>query len=289
MTEDEKLSKKSQKCLLGLISILSKLLDDYRKKPEPECVHQIRVHTRRIYSALICCQSMFPSVMIKKSRKDLQWIRRTFGEIREYDVAQQKIRKLFPQTTIIEQKALEYLEKSFAVSAENARKKINYLVYRKAKTIAARIQKTVNSIDPLLWPLSVSLEIDKGITYFLKRAEKRFKKIKSAEGFKEIHRFRLAIKQVRYAYDFKESVTGKTLKKESDKNKRYQDQLGYFNDYIFMYNHINDIRTGFSPVGDDTSDKMLLFKGIEIMENKLIKKIDDRKLKVEKLLSKWKI
>ena len=144
MTEDERLSKKSHKCLLGLVSALSKLLDEFREKPEPECVHQIRVHTRRIYSGLICCESMFPPVMIKKAREELQWIRRTFGDIREYDVAFLKMRKMFPKVSNLEQKALEYIEKSFSVSAENSRKKVNYLIYRKAKAIVARIKKSIN-------------------------------------------------------------------------------------------------------------------------------------------------
>ena len=60
-----------EKVILDWADKLLSNLDDYENNQSVEAAHQCRVLTRRIFSALNCCDFLYPQIMLETAKENL--------------------------------------------------------------------------------------------------------------------------------------------------------------------------------------------------------------------------
>ena len=79
-------------CLFGAMTLLKRLqdvvkeIDGVRKSEDIECIHDMRVATRRMRSALALFEGCFPDKSLKKWNKEMRRVTRILGTARDADV-----------------------------------------------------------------------------------------------------------------------------------------------------------------------------------------------------------
>lgn len=236
----------------------------------PEGVHQMRVGVRRFRAALWAFSDMLRSKQTETIRRELKWLAGKLGPVRDLDVflvtRVKCLRAVDPPIAGLGDLIAE-LEYRRAVAAETAKAAVASARYR------LLILNALEWIEDGAWlrlrpelreqkvrPFSVEL-FDRRIA----RAKKRARAIDKL-GVDDRHELRIALKKLRYAIFFFESLFGRRASREAlAKHKKclatLQDSLGALNDIAVHRRMIARLR---SDIGNRKSGPVA-FAGEAVM------------------------
>ena len=208
------------------------------RRGDPEGIHQMRVGLRRLRAALSLFKEMLQGADLRRLKTELAWLTEQLGPARDYDVLVSKaLRPLRSSNHDAEEFAA--LENDFD------RHRKTGLAAAKAALESRRFRRLL--LDVALWlfdgdwrnnadGLETSLRKQPIGPFARQELARRMRKI--AKGVRKLgamdprrrHKLRIAIKKVRYAREFFESLKPDGGKKIDSALKNLQDALGNLND-----------------------------------------------------------
>lgn len=212
--------------------------DGTRLGEDIEELHDMRVATRRMRAAFRVFGSAFKKTVIKPYLKGVRATRKALGDVRDLDVFMAKAHS-YTETLPEEQRdGLGLLINLWRNEREQARKEmIKYLdsddyerftreFYDFLSTPGAGV-KTTTSAQPN--PNRVA-QIAPVYIYQMLANVRAYETILESATLDQLHSLRIAIKRLRYAIEFFESVLGDRADEVIDDLKKIQDHLGDLND-----------------------------------------------------------
>jgi CHAD domain-containing protein len=212
--------------------------DGTRMGEDIEELHDMRVATRRMRAAFRVFGSAFKKAIIKPCLKGAQATRKALGDVRDLDVFMAKARS-YSKTLPEEQgEGLGLLINLWRDEREQARKDmIKYLdsddykrftraFYDFLSTPGAGVK---TSSKDQIRPYKVA-QIAPVYIYQMLANVRAYETILESATMDQLHSLRIAIKRLRYAVEFFESVLGESAGEVIDDLKKIQDHLGDLND-----------------------------------------------------------
>jgi triphosphatase len=208
------------------------------RRGDPEGIHQMRVGLRRLRAALSLFKEMLQGADLRRLKAELVWLTEQLGPARDYDV--------------LVSKALRPLRSIHHDADEFATLENDFDRHRKAGLAAAKAALESRRfrgllLDTALWLFdgdwrnnadALETSLRKQPIGPLARQELARRMRKIAKGVRKLrsmdprrrHKLRIAIKKVRYAREFFESLRPDGGKKIDRALKNLQDALGNLND-----------------------------------------------------------
>jgi CHAD domain-containing protein len=208
---------------------------------DPECVHRMRVATRRARAALRTASGVLAQEREEKLRVELAWLGGVLGDVRDLDVLIAHLRAEADDLEPSEQSALKPL---FGRLAAERRKARNSLV-RALKGV--RYRRLIDALAEAVVaepPLNGRIKLDK-------RAEKEFGRLVKSIGElaaeptdEELHRARKLGKRARYAAELAAPQAANSTKKFVARAKEFQDVTGEHQDAVVAEERLRALANG---------------------------------------------
>ncbi len=223
---------------------------------DPTHLHDMRVATRRLRTALLVFALAIPEETREILGRDLRWIGRGLGRVRDIDVALKRVAAMTTRAPEHERAALyvfaRYLEilrarrrlrllrrldsKRFDVFRENARKWIEGAPDLLAAEVAPDAAAAPGTAPPALAPAymvgpRIVAEWDNRMREACQEAER-----KSTPA--NVHALRIAVKHARYAVEFFVVSDGQGARQRAKQLARIQDKLGEHQDAATLLRHL---------------------------------------------------
>lgn len=205
----------------------------------PEGLHQMRVATRRLRSALKLFKSLLPPAPYLALDGELKWLADTLGEARDLDVFLAEVLPL-GRAAAGDDRAFPGLEKRAGQHRAAAYCRVaQALASTRYAALTAevgrwRAEKAWRACEDAREARNFDQSLDRVARRLLRKAHRRT--LKRGRHFSKLgpagrHRVRIALKRLRYAVDFFSGMYGRKAHKHySDVLKGLQDDLGRAND-----------------------------------------------------------
>jgi len=176
--------------------------------PSVEDVHQMRIATRRLRVALRLFGHMLPRRQTKHLKRELRWLARALGGVRDLDVHAESFRDYLRGLTPEQAQQLGDYELHLRRTRTVARNELTAVFTTERYTelvasFAALLDGAPSEAAVRRWR---SFRISDGAAEFLKRSRKRVfrlgRKIGPGAGAKDLHRLRIRAKRLRYGLEF---------------------------------------------------------------------------------------
>ena len=212
-------------------------VEGVRAAEDIECIHRMRVATRRMRTALTLFLDCFPKQDYKKIQKDVRKVTRALGEARDLDVQLEVIEaalKEFPDPVFqpgIKRLKLRLTQRRAEVQqhVDAAMDKMlaDQLVERLEAWAAPLLEqsKSVYLYTPALYQLAF-----RGIQVRIDELLSHVPYITDPKNVQELHAMRISAKRLRYAMETFEELYGGQLKPYITTARKLQDQLGAIHD-----------------------------------------------------------
>jgi triphosphatase len=244
---DDRLDSALQKVLAVEFNWLKEQFPGAVTDRDPEFVHQARVATRRMRSALILFHSALPEQTVTYFEERLKWLGRLFGAVRDLDVFiinltsyKDKLEN-FPKA---KREALESLiikQRRFPLKALN-----EALKSRRYKNFERKLTEFLET------PCSDSPDLPMGskkirevapaaITRKLEGVLEQSQKTLANPRLNELHCLRIQMKRMRYTTEFLAPPYGRALDDLIRRTVEVQDCLGEIQDTVFNQKLIKQI------------------------------------------------
>lgn len=224
-----------------LEAVWSELRAACRPRHDPEHVHQLRVATRRTLAALTVFRDLVPAKKRRWFEKRLRRIRRAAGATRDLDVLSGQLAKRRPSPG----------PNAAAPLAARARSRLVSMLARRRDLSRQPIRDIHEALVAADWPGRVERLIDslsareeataQGAATFAAYSHRRFPILldrfferadRKLEDAAEIHRLRIAGKQLRYALELFAPVFSMSSRRAClEALERLQETLGEFTDH----------------------------------------------------------
>ncbi len=212
---------------------------------DPEFVHQARVATRRMRSALALFHDALPVKTVTYLESRLKWLGKLFGEVRNLDVFvinlssyKDKIGK-FPkakrkalETLVIKQRRTPLRILNEAIKSRQFKtfqRRMNKLLETPSREQASAEQKFISDVAPQI------------IIQKLENIIEQSRKTIANPDLKEYHSLRIQMKRLRYALEFLTAPYGDVFKGIIKQTVEIQDCLGELQDTVFNQKFIKGI------------------------------------------------
>jgi CHAD domain-containing protein len=212
-------------------------VEGVRAAEDIECIHRMRVATRRMRTALTLFSDCFPKQDYKKIQKDVRKVTRALGEARDLDVQLEVIEaalKEFPDPVFqpgIKRLKLRLTQRRAEVQqhVDAAMDKMlaDQLIERLEAWAAPLLEqsKSVYLYTPALYQLAF-----RGIQVRIDELLSHVPYITDPQNVQELHAMRISAKRLRYAMETFEELYGGQLKPYITTARKLQDQLGAIHD-----------------------------------------------------------
>jgi len=212
-------------------------VDGVRAAEDIECIHRMRVATRRMRTALTLFSDCFPKQDYKKIQKDVRKVTRALGEARDLDVQLEVIEAAleeFPDPVFqpgIKRLKLRLTQRRAEVQqhVDAAMDKMlaDQLIERLEAWAAPLLEqsKSVYLYTPALYQLAF-----RGIQVRIDELLSHVPYITDPQNVQELHAMRISAKRLRYAMETFEELYGGQLKPFITTARKLQDQLGAIHD-----------------------------------------------------------
>ena len=212
-------------------------VEGVRAAEDIECIHRMRVATRRMRTALTLFSDCFPKQDYKKIQKDVRKITRALGEARDLDVQLEVIEAAleeFPDPVFqpgIKRLKLRLTQRRAEVQqhVDAAMDKMlaDQLIERLEAWAAPLLEqsKSVYLYTPALYQLAF-----RGIQVRIDELLSHVPYITDPQNVQELHAMRISAKRLRYAMETFEELYGGQLKPYITTARKLQDQLGAIHD-----------------------------------------------------------
>jgi CHAD domain-containing protein len=212
-------------------------VEGVRAAEDIECIHRMRVATRRMRTALTLFSDCFPKQDYKKIQKDVRKVTRALGEARDLDVQLEVIEAAleeFPDPVFqpgIKRLKLRLTQRRAEVQqhVDAAMDKMlaDQLIERLEAWAAPLLEqsKSVYLYTPALYQLAF-----RGIQVRIDELLSHVPYITDPKNVQELHAMRISAKRLRYAMETFEELYGGQLKPYITTARKLQDQLGAIHD-----------------------------------------------------------
>jgi len=212
-------------------------VEGVRAAEDIECIHRMRVATRRMRTALTLFSDCFPKQDYKKIQKDVRKVTRALGEARDLDVQLEVIEAAleeFPNPVFqpgIKRLKLRLTQRRAEVQqhVDAAMDKMlaDHLMERLEAWAAPLLEqsKSVYLYTPALYQLAF-----RGIQVRIDELLSHVPYITDPQNVQELHAMRISAKRLRYAMETFEELYGGQLKPYITTARKLQDQLGAIHD-----------------------------------------------------------
>lgn len=195
-------------------------------------IHQARVATRRMRSALKVFSEAFPPEEIEPFTADLRWIAGLLGDVRDDDVFRSAVEKAAATLSLSNEGTVVRL------LAETGRERDAHLALLRSGLHSQRFQELLRSLPPCLAALEnrevPSPTLGDRAPRLLRRQWKRVRRwrdhIAERPEPETLHELRIAIKRLRYTADFLRGLYGDGLDELLSDCTALQDMLGEIHD-----------------------------------------------------------
>jgi CHAD domain-containing protein len=202
---------------------------------ESEDVHQMRVATRRLRSALRIARPLLKPEWEITLRNKLRWLGRQLGEARDLDVQiayfREQVKSVKPPDRVAFHRFLGYLQRA---RSEVQRRLIRQLRRSRYVTLINRLAVAVR--EPVIVHHEVALP-DLAAKAF-KKLRRAVKGLGDSPSNEQWHCVRIRAKRARYAAELSERCVGQDATRFIDQMKLIQDQLGDIQDAVMAEVHL---------------------------------------------------
>jgi CHAD domain-containing protein len=213
---------------------------------DPECLHRMRVATRRARSAVRTANGALEDEQSEGLRSELAWLGGVLGAVRDLDVFTGRLESESETLEPVEQKALKPVFSALTAERRKARaaltRALNGKRYRQLLDELSRAAEA---------PASQNGDID-----FARRAQKEFARLaKSMQGVKgeltddEIHRVRILGKRARYAAELATLRPSKASAEFVKRAKAFQDVTGEHQDAVVAESKLRELASSADAPG----------------------------------------
>jgi CHAD domain-containing protein len=196
---------------------------------DPECLHRMRVATRRARSTLRVAGPLFDEAWSADLRVELSWLGDVLGGVRDLDVLSAHLRS---ESQTLEPAEAATLQPVFSrLSAERSKARASLtraLNGKRYASLLARLEEAATS--PPHGTSGVELE-SRAATEFGKLVES-MKSLGSEPTDEELHRARIRGKRARYAAELAAPLAARSPKSFIKKAKEFQDVVGAHQDAV---------------------------------------------------------
>jgi CHAD domain-containing protein len=231
-----------------LIDVMKSNERGIKSDTDTEFLHDFRVSSRRIRSALGQIRGVFPKEKSDQFRKDFSILGKTTNKLRDLDVyllKKDQYRALLPQHTVAGlDPFFQDLSKARGAELKNVKKLLNSSTYRR---LVSRWEEFIDS------EISCTVEEAKNVERPVLELAQRFifrrykqiirdgKKIRDDSPDEELHRLRIGCKKLRYLLEFYASLfPKKDILLLIGQLKKLQDNLGDFNDLFMQQEYLKE-------------------------------------------------
>lgn len=231
--------------LFGAMALLNRLqnvareIDGVRKAEDIECIHDMRVATRRTRSALALFEESLPGKDAKKWDKQMRRVTRALGAARDADVQMDFLQGFVDGLTEKRYKAgIQRLLLRLRQRRERAQEKVatamdqlelSGVLEEMGRTLRRiRVHARMNHVDensPQVYQqayLAISLRLEDMLAYETY--------VNQPERMEELHAMRIAAKRLRYTMEVFEPLYGGELKEPLKTARTVQTMLGNIHD-----------------------------------------------------------
>ena len=221
---------------------------------DPEYVHDMRVATRRLRTALQVFAIAIPDATREELGSDLQWIGRALGDVRDLDVALKRVESMAVRAPEHERAALYVFARYLEIKRARRRMKLlRRLDSKRFELFRERAQKWIEVRPGLLGSAAVAdqpnapvvpafapaymvgprivAEWDNRMRDACQEAER-----KSTPA--NVHALRIAVKHARYAVEYFMVSEGQSAHQRAKQLARLQDKLGEHQDAAMLLRHL---------------------------------------------------
>jgi CHAD domain-containing protein len=242
-------SEKATRMILRyLIDVMKRNERGVKADTDTEFLHDFRVSSRRIRSALGQIRGVFPKEKAGQFRKDFAILGKTTNKLRDLDVyllKKEQYRALLPQHTVSGLDLFfQDLSEERRSELKNVRKFLNSMVYKK---IVSRWEEFIDSETAFAAEEAKNaqrpvLELAQRIIFRrYKQIIRDGKKVNAASPDEQLHQLRIDCKKLRYLLEFYASLfPKKNMLLLIGQLKKLQDNLGDFNDLFVQQEHLKE-------------------------------------------------
>jgi CHAD domain-containing protein len=228
--------------MASLDSGLRRLLDhDFRLRatssPDPEDVHQARVASRRLRSDLKTFRGVLDPVWVDHTRVQLEWLGDMLGRVRNFDVFEEMLTSQKDDDSDAAEGwaiVLGRLARERSDAASIARAALDATEYLDLvdRLHAARNQPPFFGEIPADAPAKRVLPGLVGAQW--RRLRRRVRKADATPSDDQLHRIRIAAKQLRYGSEAAQPVIGKPARRVAKDAEQLQELLGNQHDSVTL-------------------------------------------------------
>jgi CHAD domain-containing protein len=199
---------------------------------DPEYVHDMRVASRRLRTALLVLSDGFPETERESFSSDLQWVGRSLGRVRDLDVALHHLDKLEAEAPDVERPALHVFRQGLAI--RRAERRLRLIERLDSERYAAFVERArafceggppaagavVNGVTPayVVAPGVVARWMD--------GMREAYEKAEGSLESEDLHALRIASKRARYAIEYFADLEGLGATRRAKRIAGLQDFLG---------------------------------------------------------------
>ncbi len=227
------------KALLKRLQDVAKEIDGVRKAEDIECIHDMRVATRRMRSALAMFEKCLPGKNLKKWNKQMRRVTRALGTARDADVQMDFLQKFVDGLTESRYRAgIRRLLLRLQQRREGSQEKVinamdqlelSGVLEGMGRTLRQiRVRARMNHVDehaPYVYQqayLTISLRLEDMLAYETY--------VSQPERLEELHAMRIAAKRLRYTMEVFEPLYNGDLKQPLKTIRNIQTMLGDIHD-----------------------------------------------------------
>jgi CHAD domain-containing protein len=208
------------------------------KKGDDEAIHDTRVATRRLSSALYLWRSSFPRGTRRRGMKALRKLRKVLGKPRELEVHLELLKQYLQDPAYAELRALQKLVRKLERSAKRARiKSASAVTSSRSRSIFSAVyncpldfsMNSENSVDPTRSAVEFVNQRRELAVMALEEAAK------SGSSDEQLHEARIAGKKWRYGLECLQPVIPERYLTPTAPLKEIQEQLGKIHDLSTLH------------------------------------------------------
>ncbi len=211
----------------------------------PEALHDMRVATRRLRAGL----ALFAEVLPKRGerlRRELGWLGRTLGEVRDLDVQIERLATEAGQDAALAPAAAA-VAAVLAKHRDGARRRMlraldSRRYARLLDALAAYVAANPGARRRGLARQPAALLAPDLLARAYKKVRRTGERLTDESKAEEFHRMRIRTKRLRYAIEFHESLYGKPADELVARLVAIQDHLGVHQDCHVMLAQIDELR-----------------------------------------------
>lgn len=224
-----------------------------------EDVHDMRVATRRLRSALRLLSEFYDPAVIRPLNRGLREVAQALGTVRDLDVMIDNLTRYHENRSVEEQAAIQEIIAYWRQEQQAARVVLNELLDKKRyrrliKDVSEFLitegkgAASMSSPNGTIHPTQVR-HLLPSLVYGLLEAVRAYDTVIETADSPTLHALRIEFKRLRYALSFFESLLGTDIKPFQIELKVIQDHLGELNDASVAQERLADTLTHLSADG----------------------------------------